>query len=256
MTVKQYSTIKMSVCPKKDYSQCIDYILDLCITRLSARCAVALRLTRISSSTASNAVDACGHQQSVEEPLIKKSKSAREVQVVRKYRQSFPTGHHYTPFSHRWIPSEKMGQNFWPPIFSITHRYMYIKLIIDSGWQSFALNKSWFSSSGFLLVPRFATTRSSNLLKNIRNPSNSATRDSLNAYFCLDLWQSFESQIEFPDWQKLSTTTRVPSGSWRGQWWKTFTTTQAGCFQTRWLDFFDNHLLSTWSLSFWVQAGL
>ena len=92
----------MSVCPKKDYSQCIDYILDLCITRLSARCAVALRLTRISSSTASNAVDACGHQQSVEEePLIKKSKSAREVQVVRKYRQSFPTGHHYTPFSHR-----------------------------------------------------------------------------------------------------------------------------------------------------------
>ena len=115
--------------------------------------------------------------------------------------------------------------------------YTELIVIIDSGWQSFALDKSWFSSSGFLLVPRFATTRSSNLLKNIRNPSNSATRDSLNAYFCLDLWQSFESQIEFPYWQKLSITTRVPSGSWRGQWWKTFTTTQAGCFLTRWLDF-------------------
>merc|ERR1711936_662189 len=51
--------------------------------------------------TASNAVDACGHGESAEEPLIKKSKSTREVQAVRKYRQSFPTGHPYTPFSHR-----------------------------------------------------------------------------------------------------------------------------------------------------------
>ena len=93
---KQYSSINNHGCLSQTrLTQCIDYILDLCITGLSARCAVALRLTRISSSTASNAVDACGHQQSVEEPLIKKSKSAREVQVVRKYRQSFPT--HWPP---------------------------------------------------------------------------------------------------------------------------------------------------------------
>ena len=127
---------------------------------------------------------------------------------------------------------------------------MYIELIviIDSGWQSFALDKSWFSSSGFLLVPRFATTRFYPLLKTSGILQILSPGIRLLHNFRLDLWQSFESQIEFPDWPKLLTTTRVPSGSWRGQWWKTFTTTQAGCFQTRWLDFFDNHLLSTWSL--------
>ena len=117
---------------------------------------------------------------------------------------------------------------------------MYIGLIviIDSGWQSFALDKSWFSSSGFLLVHRFATTRFYPLLKTSGILQILSPGIRLLHNFRLDLWQSFESQIEFPDWPKLLTTTRVPSGSWRGQWWKTFTTTQAGCFQTRWLEFF------------------